>query len=76
MVSVFEKHKEEIGMYEKMLGKEKGHLMFALSILSDVQAELTPNIRDRRLNEEINEAKELIIEVFKSKKLKRLEEVV
>jgi len=61
-MTVFEKHGEEIKMYELSAGKLKGRLIFAMAILSDVQC-LTAN---QELCREIDEAKELIGSVIGS----------
>jgi len=63
MKTVFEKHGEEIKMYELSAGKLKGRLMFAMAILSDVRNLLTAN---EALCREIDEAKELIGSVIGS----------
>lgn len=69
MVSVFEKHKKEIEFHETVIGKELGRLMFAVAILSDIEAEF-PKTR-----EEVEEVKELLIslipeiEEYKKRKL-------
>lgn len=55
MVSVFEKHKKEIELHEKMMGKDVGKIVFAISILSDIEEE-HPETR-----EEVEEVKELLI---------------
>jgi len=64
MRTVFEKHGEEIKMYELSAGKLKGRLMFAMAILSDVR-NLLAN-QQEALCEEIDEVKELIGSVIGS----------
>jgi hypothetical protein len=54
MTSVFERHGDEIKLYEMGAGKKVGQLLFASAILSDV-IEMHPETR-----EEVDEVKELI----------------
>lgn len=56
-VSVFERHKADITHYQRLFGVVVGSLMYAASILSDVQ-EMSAG--DERIRQELNEAKELI----------------
>ncbi len=57
MVSVFEAHKADIIIYQRLFGVVVGSLLYAASILSDVQ-EMRSN--DEAVIKELNEAKELI----------------
>lgn len=58
-MSVFEKHAREIKTYE-VGGVERGHLLFAMAILSDCQE----MVRMPPVVEELNEAKELMSSVM------------
>ena len=62
-VSVLEKHGREIAMAEAM-GKKIGRLHFAVCVLSDVQEMVRFGEEPEKINEEINEAKELILSVI------------
>jgi hypothetical protein len=56
-VSVFEAHKADIIIYQRLFGTVVGSLLYAAGILSDVQ-EL---VRDNEIAvQELNEAKELL----------------
>ena len=61
MVSVFEKHGEDIKTYETVSGVQRGRLLFSMAILSDCQ-EMT---EASGISDEIDEAKELITSVIK-----------
>jgi hypothetical protein len=68
---LMEKHGVEIELMEKVAGKNVGRLMYAISILSDVEG-LSPQITP-----EVEEAKLLIMKVIedlrgKSEKLKEV----
>jgi len=56
-VSVFESHKAEITLYQRLFGVVVGSLMYAAGILSDVQ-EMRSG--DEVVTQELNEAKELL----------------
>jgi hypothetical protein len=56
-VSVFEKHKADITLYQRLFGVTVGSLMYAAGILSDVQ-EMRSG--DAAVVQELNEAKELL----------------
>ena len=60
MESVFKKHKEEIKLYEKGLGKIRGRLSYSIAILSDIE-EFLPEKDKVKLKPEIEEVKELIV---------------
>jgi len=62
-MSVFEKHRKELRLYEASAGKLRGRLMFAIAILSDVQSILLTANRET-LYGEIDEAKTLISSVI------------
>jgi hypothetical protein len=55
--SVFEKHKEEIELYQRLCGPVIGSLLYATSILSDIQ-EMRSG--DGDVVQELNEVKELL----------------
>jgi hypothetical protein len=58
---ILAKHEADIQLYEALLGPVLGDLIFAMSILSDVQ-QITA--RDPHIVEELNEAKALIMRAF------------
>lgn len=60
MVSVFEKHGEDVKTYEATGGVKRGRLLFSMAILSDCQ-EMTGS---GDISDEIDEAKELIVSVI------------
>jgi hypothetical protein len=57
MFSVFEKHKADITLYQRLFGVVIGSLMYAAGILSDVQEMCSGN---DVVVQELNEAKELL----------------
>ena len=63
MHAILAKHEEDILLYEALLGPVLGDLIFAMSVLSDVQNMISPNPHIPE-NEEINEAKALILRAF------------
>lgn len=60
MLSIFETHKEEIALLERLLGRLPGCLMFALQIASDCQEIASGASNIERLKTELEEVKELI----------------
>jgi len=56
-ISVFEKHKADITLYQRLFGVVIGSLMYAAGILSDVQEMSNGN---EVVVQELNEAKELL----------------
>jgi hypothetical protein len=61
MHPILAKHEADIQLYEALLGPVLGDLIFAMSILSDVQHSLAS---DPHIVEELNEAKALIMRAF------------
>lgn len=57
MVSVFDRHKAELTIYQRLFGVVAGSLLYAAGILSDVQ-EMRNG--DKVIMQELNEAKELL----------------
>lgn len=74
-VSVFVKHGREIALASATRGKKEGMLHFAICILSDVQELMRHHIDNDeisdKINEEINEAKELILSVMKELEIEK-----
>ncbi len=66
---VYERHGEEIKLYQLVAGTEKGKLLFAVAILSDVQHLLDPsmitNVAKDEIRTELDEAKQLIGDVMR-----------
>lgn len=60
MASVFETHKDEIELQQRLLGQLPGYLMFALQILSDCQEMVSGASDPERVRTELEEVKELI----------------
>jgi hypothetical protein len=58
MVSVFDRHKAEVTIYQRLFGVVAGSLLYAAGILSDVQ-EMRNG--DAAVVQELNEAKELLV---------------
>jgi len=56
-VSVFEKHKADITLYQRLFGVVVGSLIYAAGILSDVQEMRSDDVF---VLQELNEAKELL----------------
>jgi hypothetical protein len=63
MHPILAKHEADIQLYEALLGPTLGDLIFAMSILSDVQHMISANPRVPEV-EQINEAKALIMRAF------------
>jgi hypothetical protein len=63
MHPILAKHEPDILLFEAMLGPVLGDLMFATTILSDVQHMISPNPNIPEVAE-INEAKALILRAF------------
>jgi len=61
MHPILAKHEEDICLYEALLGPVLGDLIFAMSIVSDVQHSLAS---DPHIVEELNEAKALMMRGF------------
>jgi len=63
MHPILGKHEDQILLYETLMGPVLGDLMFAVTILSDVQHMISP---DPHIPEvaELNEAKALILRAF------------
>lgn len=57
MQSVFERHKDDVELYQRLLGEINGSLFLAMAILSDVQEMLTAT----KHLQEVSEAKELVV---------------
>ena len=64
-MGVYEKHGEEIALYQVAAGRDRGRLLFATAILSDVEHMLDSDTPLERVQEELEEAKELIVDVQK-----------
>jgi len=60
MASVFERHGEEISLYQEITGPVNGGIIFAMAILSDAQEMTDPS----DILQEVNEAKELLASVL------------
>lgn len=60
MASVFERHGEEISLYQEITGPVNGGIIFAMAILSDAQELTDPS----DILQEVNEAKELLASVL------------
>ena len=60
MASVFERHGEEIRLYQKITGPVNGGIMAAMAILSEAQEMADPD----DILQEVNEAKEVLTSVL------------
>jgi len=65
MQSVYQKHSKEIVRYQEKYGYTNGLLAYANAILSDVIEMVSNGTSKERIVEEINEAKELILDAIR-----------